>query len=89
MTGGAAAGTRETPRTFKSQKRRILEVFERQYLIRIMTEHRGNVSRAARAAGKERRDLGKLPKRHGLDPGQFSGRITPRPSPPIGAPIRA
>jgi DNA-binding NtrC family response regulator len=72
MTGGAAAGTAETSRTFKSQKRRILEVFERQYLIRIMTEHRGNVSRAARAAGKERRDLGKLLKRHGLDPGQFS-----------------
>jgi DNA-binding NtrC family response regulator len=89
MTGGAAAGTTETPRTFKSQKRRILEVFERQYLIRIMTEHRGNVSRAARAAGKERRDLGKLLKRHGLDPGQFSGRITPRPSLPIGAPISA
>jgi len=64
-------------RTFKSQKRRILEVFERQYLIRLMTEHYGNVSRAARAAGKERRDLGKLLKRHGLDPREFAGRVVP------------
>ena len=46
-------------RTFKSQKRHILEVFERQYLTRLMTERCGNVSRAVRAAGKERRDLGK------------------------------
>ena len=65
----------EGPRTFKTQKRRMLEIFERQYLIRIMTEHQGNVSRAARAAGKERRDLGKLLKRHGLDPRQFAGRV--------------
>jgi len=69
--------------TFKSQKRRILEVFERQYLTRLMAEHCGNVSRAARAAGKERRDLGKLLKRHGLDARQFASGavwITPRPS---------
>jgi hypothetical protein len=37
-----------------------------------LTEHRGNVNRAARTAGKERRDLGKLLKRHGLDPRQFA-----------------
>jgi len=58
--------------TFKSQKRRIFEVFERTYLIRLMIEHGGNVSRAARAAGKERRDLGKLLKRHGLGARQFT-----------------
>jgi DNA-binding NtrC family response regulator len=68
---GAAAPPPEAPWSYKAQKRRILEVFQRHYLIRLMTEHRGNVSRAARAAGKERRDLGKLLKRHGLDPRQF------------------
>jgi DNA-binding NtrC family response regulator len=57
---------------YKSAKRRVVEAFERRYVTRLMTEHRGNVSRAARAAGKERRDLGKLLKRHGLDPKSFA-----------------
>jgi two-component system response regulator GlrR len=78
--GPGATQSAGAPRTFKTQKRRILEVFERQYLIRLMTEHRGNVSRAARTAGKERRDLGKLLKRHGLDPRQFVGRVSAFPS---------
>ena len=58
--------------TYKVQKRRIVEAFERHYLVRLMTEHRGNVTHAARAAGKERRDLGKLLKRHGLNPRLFA-----------------
>jgi DNA-binding NtrC family response regulator len=57
---------------YKSAKRRAVDAFERRYLTRLMTEHRGNVSRAARAAGKERRDLGKLLKRHSLDPKLFA-----------------
>ena len=68
-----AAGT---PQSYKSQKRRFLEAFERQYLTRLMTEHLGNVTHAARAAGKERRDLGKLLKRHGFDPRQFASRAS-------------
>ncbi|HWN93145.1 MAG TPA: sigma-54 dependent transcriptional regulator [Verrucomicrobiae bacterium] len=62
----------EPPPTYKIQKRRVVEAFEQQYLRRLISEHRGNVSRAARAAGKERRDLGKLLKRHGLDPRRFT-----------------
>jgi len=57
--------------SYKIQKRRVVESFERVYLHRLMADHHGNVSRAALAAGKERRDLGKLLKRHGLDPRQF------------------
>jgi DNA-binding NtrC family response regulator len=62
----------EAPPTYKTQKRRVVEAFEQRYLRSLMTEHRGNVSSAARSAGKERRDLGKLLKRHGLDPRQFA-----------------
>jgi hypothetical protein len=36
-----------------------------------MSEHHGNVSKAAGAAKKERRDLGKLLKRHRIDPESF------------------
>ena len=45
--------------------------FERHYLTQLITAHAGNVSRAARAAGKERRELGKLLKKHQLDPRRF------------------
>jgi two-component system, NtrC family, response regulator GlrR len=46
---------------------RVLEHFDRQYLAGLMTHAGGNVTRAARVAGKERRALGKLLKKHGLD----------------------
>jgi DNA-binding NtrC family response regulator len=69
----AEARVADAPRpTYRELKRRVLEAFDLQYLTELMTEHRGNVSRAARAAGKERRDLGKLLKRHGLDPRSFA-----------------
>jgi DNA-binding NtrC family response regulator len=58
--------------TYRQLKRQVIDAFDRQYLTRLMTEYKGNVSRAARAAGKERRDLGKLLKRHGFDPRKFA-----------------
>jgi hypothetical protein len=36
-----------------------------------MQKYNGNVSRAALAAGKERRELGKLLKKYQIDPNQF------------------
>lgn len=47
-------------------KARALENFERAYLLGLMAQAKGNVSQAARLAGKERRALGKLLKKHGL-----------------------
>ncbi len=58
--------------SFKAMKQRMIETFEREYLHRLMREHQGNVSHAALAAGKERRDLGKLLKKYRIDPGLFS-----------------
>jgi DNA-binding NtrC family response regulator len=56
---------------FRSMKRRVIESFERDYLARLMSEHRGNISAAARAARKERRDLGRLLKKYDLHSSDF------------------
>jgi DNA-binding NtrC family response regulator len=61
----------EAASSFKLAKRKAVEIFEREYLDRLMLEHRGNVTNAARAAGKDRRDLGKLLKKHRLNPRLF------------------
>jgi DNA-binding NtrC family response regulator len=70
LTAAAAVSPTEL-RSFKATKREIVETFEKDYLIRLMSEHGGNVSQAARSAGKERRDLGKLLKKYRLDPKLF------------------
>jgi DNA-binding NtrC family response regulator len=56
---------------FATMKRAAIEMFERDYLTRLMSEHRGNVSHAARTAGKDRRDFGKLLKKYRLQPKFF------------------
>lgn len=58
----------------RNMKRAIVERFERDYLIRLMSEHNGNVSQAAIFAGKERRDLGKLLKKYQVNPKTFHSR---------------
>jgi DNA-binding NtrC family response regulator len=62
------------PGSFQDAKRRTIEAFELEYLTRLMREHNGNVSHAARTAGKERRELGKLLKKHKLEPKRFGPR---------------
>ncbi|MEJ2454149.1 MAG: sigma-54 dependent transcriptional regulator [Candidatus Thiodiazotropha sp.] len=48
-------------------KAQLVERFEKRYLIHLLQESRGNVTLAARLAGKERRAFGKLLKKHGID----------------------
>jgi DNA-binding NtrC family response regulator len=57
--------------SFKAMKQKMIETFEKNYLSRLMREHRGNVSHAAAAASKERREFGKLLKKHQIDPRSF------------------
>lgn len=66
---------------FQSAKARAIEAFERAYLVTLMDKAEGNVSLAARLAGKERRSLGKLLKKHGLGAGG-----TPRAARQVEAP---
>ena len=52
--------------TFKDGKEMAIKEFEVSYLTHLMDNNSGNVSQAARQAGKERRALGKLLKKHRL-----------------------
>ena len=58
--------------SYQALKRKAIAEFERHYLTRLMARHHGNVTQAARAAGKERRELGRLLKKHQLDRGAFT-----------------
>jgi DNA-binding NtrC family response regulator len=71
-SGSSPAGANGERLSFKESKRRLVDAFEREYLARVITESRGNVTRAAMAAQKDRRELGKLLKKHGLNARDFS-----------------
>ncbi|MGH8109819.1 MAG: sigma-54 interaction domain-containing protein [Arenimonas sp.] len=52
---------------FQDAKAHAIAEFERGYLLKLFHETQGNVSAAARLACKERRSLGKLLKKYGID----------------------
>ena len=55
------------PLDLRTAKARALAAFEATYLADVLAEARGNVTVAARLAGKERRSFGKLMKKYGID----------------------
>jgi two-component system, NtrC family, response regulator GlrR len=55
----------------KEAKQTVVEHFERLYLIGLLDNHGGNVSHAAREAGKERRSFQRLVKKYNLNREQF------------------
>jgi DNA-binding NtrC family response regulator len=59
---------------FKALKANALRVFERQYLEQLLAATEGNVTKAALTSGKERRDLGRLLKKHQIEPRAFAKR---------------
>jgi DNA-binding NtrC family response regulator len=61
---GGDAGDRAVG--FQQAKQSMIDDFERHYLTALLRRTGGNISEAARQAGKERRALGKLLKRHGI-----------------------
>jgi len=57
-----------TKESFRGARRQAIEQFERDYVDQLMTRHSGNVTQAARDAGKERRSFGRLVKKYSLSP---------------------
>jgi two-component system response regulator GlrR len=52
------------------------KAFERDYLVRILKITGGNVTKAARLAGRNRTEFYRLLERHSLEPGMFKGSVT-------------
>jgi DNA-binding NtrC family response regulator len=60
--------------SFGAAKQAAIARFERRYLTALMDETEGNVTRAAARAGKERRALGKLLRKHRISSNAFCVR---------------
>jgi DNA-binding NtrC family response regulator len=52
---------------FRDAKTQVIEQFERAYLTDLLAAHEGNVTRAAKSAGKERRAFQRLLRKYDLD----------------------
>lgn len=65
----------DSPRTksLREAKNKTIATFERRYLAGLLAQHRGNVTHAAIAAGKERRSFQRLLRKHNLDRHSFDG----------------
>jgi two-component system, NtrC family, response regulator GlrR len=57
----------DAPTDYRAAKARAMAEFESAYLAHVLAAARGNVTVAARLAGKERRSFGKLLRKHGID----------------------
>jgi DNA-binding NtrC family response regulator len=61
---GESAVRQAVGETFSSAKLRAIQSFERDYVKQMMEKHEGNVTQAAREAGKDRRAFGRLAKKY-------------------------
>jgi DNA-binding NtrC family response regulator len=64
--------------SLRTAKQHLIERFERAYIGELLSRHHGNLTQAAREAGKERRAFGRLVKKygirfHGIDPNRAVG----------------
>jgi DNA-binding NtrC family response regulator len=67
----AAQPSALTSESFRAAKAKAIESFERAYVAELLTRAEGNISLAARLAGKERSRLSKLIRKHGFTRGTF------------------
>jgi two-component system response regulator GlrR len=60
--------------SYQEMKARVVSDFERTYIERLLLIHRGNISRAAQAARKERRTFWELIRKHRIDVQRFKAQ---------------
>jgi two-component system response regulator GlrR len=66
------SGCAKSAGNFKEAKAQAIAQFERAYVSKLLIQTQGNISLAAKLAGKERSAFGKLVKKHGLERSRFS-----------------
>lgn len=64
---GASTEVENGVPSLRQAKARMVQQFERSYLIEVLSACAGNISHAARTAGKERRSFQRLIRKHGID----------------------
>jgi DNA-binding NtrC family response regulator len=70
----AESDSAETPSSLRAAKQDLVANFERAYIEELLARHHGNVTRAAREAGKERRAFGRLIKKYNIHYAVFDAR---------------
>lgn len=68
LLGVPMADTVSTNGQFRQERSRVIGEFERCYIEAMLRKHQGNVTHAAREAGKDRRVFGRLMKKYQIDP---------------------
>lgn len=71
VRSGVAECTDEFTLGLRDQKKALVRRFEHDYLENLLIQHQGNVTRAAQNAGKDRRALAALLKKHGIQRSSF------------------
>jgi DNA-binding NtrC family response regulator len=61
--------------SFQLEKSYAIGQFERDFIGRLLVQHGGNISRAAKAAGKDRRSFQRLVIKHGFERNSFQNKI--------------
>jgi two-component system, NtrC family, response regulator GlrR len=67
----AAVGHAHPTESFQVMKARVVQSFERSYIECVLSSSHGNIAEAARAAGKNRRALFELIRKHDITPASF------------------
>ncbi|AJY40174.1 sigma-54-dependent Fis family transcriptional regulator [Burkholderia humptydooensis] len=63
--------------SYKAAKARAVAEFERSYIVALLSRSGGNLSLASRLSGKDRSDIGKLLRKHGIERQRFTAAGQP------------
>ncbi len=61
--------------TFKKEKQKIVGEFERNYITKMLTINNGNITRAAKSAGMDRKNFWQLMKKYEIDAKEYDRQV--------------